>query len=77
VAAPGRGGIAARRENERGDMAQPGDCSLRLRQRRGSSTPMAGLWLEAAVMWAKQRGGRDELMVWECSFGAGGGAVLL
>jgi hypothetical protein len=72
VATPGHGGFAARRENGGGDVAQLGDCSLGLGQRRGGGAPAAGLRLEAAMMWARQRGGRDELMVWECSVGAGG-----
>jgi hypothetical protein len=76
VATPRRGGFAARRENGGGDVAQPGDCSLGLEQRRGGGAPAAGLRLEAAMMWARQRGGGDELMVQECSVGARGGPFI-
>jgi hypothetical protein len=71
VATPGHGGFAARWENGGGDVAQPGDYSLGLGQRQGGGAPAAGLWLNAAMMWARQRGGGDELMVWECSVGVG------
>jgi hypothetical protein len=32
----------------------------------------AELWLRRAMAWARQRGGGDKPMVWECSVGAGG-----
>jgi hypothetical protein len=53
-------------------VAQPGDCLLGLGQRRGGGAPAARLRLKAAMMWAQQRGGGDELMVWECSVMVGG-----
>jgi hypothetical protein len=56
VATPGRGSIAARRENGGGDVAQPGDCSPRLGQQWGGGA--------SVVTRAQQRGGGDNLMVW-------------